>query len=172
MTTIALASVVESLTQLAAPWKHFYDDSKVMETVVVFSHLAALFIGGGLALAADRATMQAARGPSDARGRQLVALGGIHRIVVPALALSFATGVLLFFTDVETFAVSITFWVKMGLVALLLANGLVMTRTETALRRAPDATTSPLWGRMRTTALASMALWLATLLAGVALTNI
>ena len=64
----------------------------------------------------------------------------------------------------------LAFWVKMGLVALLLLNGLVMTRTESTLRRAPNGDASA-WGRLRTTAVVSGVLWLATLLAGVALTN-
>jgi hypothetical protein len=80
------------------------------------------------------------------------------------------SGVALFFTDVETFAESVAFWVKMGLVALLLLNGLLMTRTESVLRRSADGDTAS-WGRLRTTAFASGVLWLATLLAGVALTN-
>lgn len=166
--TLALAGIVETLTNVAAPWKNFYDDSKVAETVVVFAHLAALFIGGGLALATDRATMAAAGASADVRSRQLAALRGTHRTVITSLAIAFVTGVLLFLTDVETFAVAPTFWVKMGLVALLLLNGLVMTRAERALA---DGQSDAPWGRLRTTAIVSGILWLATLLAGVALTN-
>jgi hypothetical protein len=65
--SLALASVVESLTRATAPWKHLYDDSKVLETVVVFVHVAALVIGGGIALAADRATLRAVRGDAATR---------------------------------------------------------------------------------------------------------
>ena len=36
--------------------------------------------------------------------------------------------------DLETFATSPVFWVKLGLVTLLLANGLVLERTESRLR--------------------------------------
>jgi len=165
-----LASVVASLTHAAAPWKHVYDDSKVLETIVVFVHLAALLVGGGIALATDRATLRALRGDAGERERQLAELGLTHRIVVPALLVAFLSGVLLFFADVETFATSIAFWIKMALVALLLFNGLLMTRYETALRRSSTGDAVP-WSRLRTTAVASGVLWLATLLAGVALTN-
>jgi hypothetical protein len=135
-------------------------------------HLAALLVGGGIALASDRATLRAARGDAPARARQLAELGLTHRVVIVSLLVASASGVALFFTDVETFAVSAAFWVKMGLVALLLLNGLLMTRTESALRRAPGGgdDAAP-WARLRTTAVASGVLWLATLLAGVALTN-
>ena len=167
-----LASVVETLTRVAEPWKHVYDDSKVLETVVVFVHVATLVIGGGIALAADRATLRALRGDAETRARQLAELGLTHRVVIVSLVILFVSGVALFFTDVETFAVSIVFWVKMALVALLLANGLVMTRTESALRRTSDGGDIARWSRLRTTAVASGALWLATLLAGVALTNV
>jgi hypothetical protein len=168
--TPALASLVETVTKVAEPWKNVYDDSKVLETAVVFVHLAALLIGGGIALASDRATLRAARDDAAARARQLAELGLTHRIVIPSLAVAFVSGVALFLTDVETFAGSAAFWIKMALVALLMLNGLLMTRTESLLRRAPDGGAAP-WARLRTTALASGVLWLATLLAGVALTN-
>jgi hypothetical protein len=169
--TPALASVVETLTRVAAPWKSVYDDSKVLETLVVFVHLAALLVGGGIALASDRTTLRASRADAPTRARQLEELGVTHRVVISSLAVAFVSGAALFLTDVETFAVSVAFWVKMGLVALLMLNGLLMTRTETALRRTPDGGDAAPWARLRTTAVASGVLWLATLLAGVALTN-
>jgi hypothetical protein len=93
--------------------------------------------------------------------------------VIVSLVVLFVSGVALFLTDVETFAVSIVFWVKMALVALLLVNGLVMTRTESALRRTADVgDDGARWGRLRTTALASGALWLVTMLAGARFTTL
>jgi uncharacterized membrane protein len=169
--TPALASVVETLTKVAEPWKRVYDDSKLLETVVVFVHLASLLVGGGIALASDRATLRAWRGDAPDRARQLAELGLTHRIVIPSLVVAFVSGVALFLTDVETFAGSVAFWVKMGLVALLLLNGLLMTRAERVLRGPRDGGDTAPWGRLRTTAVASGVLWLATLLAGVALTN-
>jgi len=169
--TPALASVVETLTKVAGPWKHVYDDSKLLETVVVFVHLASLLVGGGIALASDRATLRAWRGDAPDRARQLAELSLTHRIVIPSLVVAFVSGVALFLTDVETFADAVAFWVKMALVALLLLNGLLMTRAERALRRSRDGGDTAPWVRLRTAAVTSGVLWLATLLAGVALTN-
>lgn len=173
---LLLASVVETLAGLAEPWKSFYDDSTVASIVVVFLHLAALLVGGGFALAADRATLRAAAGGRDDRDRQLAHLALVHRSVVAALGLAFVTGALLFLADVETYAVSVVYWVKMGLVALLLLNGYLMKRHEDVLRRVGTSGTgggddAAAWGRLRLGAVLSGVLWLATLLLGVTLTN-
>jgi hypothetical protein len=174
---LALDAVVKGLAHAAAPWKDLYDDSKTTATAVVFVHLAALFVGGGLALASDRATLRVAGGPPTERERHLAELGLTHRPVVVSLAIAFVSGLLLFLADVETFATSLAFWAKMALVALLLLNGLGMTRLEHRLRLAREAPTlvaadGPVWHRLRASAVASAALWLLTLLLGVALTNI
>jgi hypothetical protein len=176
MTPLPLASIVESLTRVAAPWKHLYDDSKPLETIVVFVHLASLLAGGGIALAMDRATLRATGGPPPERERHIAELGLTHGPVVAALGVAFVSGVALFLADVETFAVSVAFWVKMALVALLLLNGYGMTRVERRLRAGRDAPAlsgadGPLWRRLRVSAVASAVLWFATLLLGVALTN-
>jgi hypothetical protein len=55
----------------------------------------------------------------------------------------------------------------MALVALLLANGLVLTRAE---RRAANNDAS--WGTLRWTAIASLTLWMLTTLTGTGLLNI
>jgi uncharacterized membrane protein len=83
--------------------------------------------------------------------------------------LSFISGVLLFLSDVDEFLGSPWFWVKLGIVGLLLANGFVMTRTERALANGGDQ--GVLWGRLRTISVFSLTLWIATTLVGVALTN-
>jgi hypothetical protein len=174
--TLPLASIVENLTRAAAPWKHLYDDSKVVATLVVFAHLASLLAGGGLALATDRATLRAAGGPPTERERHIAELGLTHGPVVASLAVAFISGVLLFLADVETFATSLAFWAKMALVAMLLVNGWAMTRVEGRLRagRETPALLGPdgaLWRRLRVSAVASAVLWFTTLLFGVALTN-
>lgn len=161
--------LVERIAALAEPWKSLYSDHAAVSATVMFLHLAALVVGGGLAIAADRATLRAWRGDAVARARQLGELGLTHRPVLVALAVVFASGALLFLADVETFATSPVFWVKMGLVALLLANGAVMTRAEQSLRRDEATAHGALWGRLRVHALLSVGLWLATLFAGTVL---
>ncbi len=149
------------------PWSSLYSDSKGVSAAVLFLHLVPLVVAAGTAWVADRGTLRAARGTADDRARQLGELGGLHRFVIGGLALSLTSGGLLFLSDVDTFWTSPFFWIKMGCVALLLVNGFLMTRTEAALATQPANEAS--WTRMRSHALASGALWLATVLAGVLL---
>lgn len=162
-------SAPAGLVRLFEPWSHFYADSKLVPTLLVFAHIAALVFGGGLAIAMDRVTLRVARGSSDRRARQLDDLASAHRFVLTGLALSFVTGVLLFTTDIETYFVSWIYWTKMALIVLLLANGYTMTRAESRIRSAADAEGESGWRRLRTTAVLSMTLWFAIALAGVAL---
>jgi hypothetical protein len=167
--------IIGALARAAEPWRDVYSNATPVATAIVFAHLAALVVGGGLAIASDRATVRAARvlvGAADARARQLGELAAAHRTVIASLGVAAATGALLFLADVEEYAHSVTFWIKMGLVALLLANGWAMTRAERGLAVGGEgARTDGLWGRLRFHAGVSLVLWLATLLAGVALSN-
>jgi hypothetical protein len=158
-----------ALARLAEPWNSMYSDSKAISSVVIFLHLAPLLIAGGTALVADRATLRAVRGSDDDRTRQLADLGRTHAMVLGGLALSFASGVMLFLSDVDEFLGSPFFWIKLALIGLLLVNGFLMTRTEQALNAGGDRVA--LWGRLRTISILSLILWLATTLAGVVLTN-
>ena len=164
-------TVVHTLAQAFAPWQSEYSDSKVVSTAVTGVHLLALLFSGGLAVAADRATLLALRGSPGDRRRQLAALRDVHGPVLIALAVLFASGALLAAADVETFASSPLFWGKLALVALLLVNGVVLQRTETSLRRSLDAELAPttLWRRLRVSTWLSIALWATTTLAGAAL---
>ena len=166
-------TLLEWLAGVAVPWQDAYADSAVLPSAVRFAHFAGLLVGGGLALAADRATLQAWRADAAARARQLQALAATHRLVVGALALLVASGALLLLADVEAIATSPVFWTKATLVLLLLANGFAMTRAEGALHTAADdpAASERLWRRLRGHAAASVALWLLTVLAGAVLTS-
>ena len=84
------------------------------------------------------------------------------------MALLFLTGILMVTSDIATFASSPVLWVKLALVALLVFNGVVLERTETALRGG-DADAS--WGRLRVGAFCSIGLWIATLVAGTILVS-
>lgn len=159
--------LVATVAALADPWAKIFSHSKPVSAGVLFLHLAPLVFAAGAAFTADRATLRAVRAGATDRARQLQEIALTHRVVLGGLALSFASGVLLFLSDVETFAGSPFFYIKLALVGLLLLNGFLMTRTEQALMTSGDDTA--LWGRMRTIALVSAVLWLATTLAGVVL---
>ena len=168
---VAAPASSSTLARLVEPWAHLYADSKVIATIVTFGHVASLLMAGGLAVATDRATLRALRLAAEERGRHLEDLSGVHRLVVGGLTLSVITGILLFMSDVETFIGSWIFWLKMGMICVLLANGYRMTRAERSLR-ADAAEISPAWRGLRRTALTSVALWYAITLAGVALVNV
>ena len=161
------SGVVAALVKLADPWAKLFAHSKPVSAGVLYLHLVPLIIAGGVAFAADRATLRAAASGVADRARQLQDLTNTHRIVLTGLSLSFASGLLLFLSDVETFLGSVFLWIKLLLVFFLLLNGFFMTRTEKAL--ATSVENASLWGRMRTIAIMSAFLWLATALAGVVL---
>jgi hypothetical protein len=166
---LAAAEGSSALARLAEPWNNLYSDSKAVASVVLFFHLVPLLVAGGAAVTMDRSALRASRGGADDRSRHLVELARTHPFVLGGLALSFASGVLLFLSDVDEFLATPVFWVKLVLVALLLLNGFMMTRTERALGATRDDAT--LWGRLRTISVLSLILWIATTLAGVVLTN-
>lgn len=166
---LAAAESSSALARLAEPWNGLYTDSKAVASAVLFFHLVPLLVAGGAALTMDRATLRVVRGNTDERARHLGELSRTHTLVLGGLALSFASGVLLFLSDVDEFLASPAFWVKLGLIGLLLLNGFMMSRTERALGSAREDTA--LWARLRTIAVLSLILWIATTLAGVVLTN-
>ena len=167
-------SMLERAVEVVAPWQTVYENSTLLSTSVIALHLTALLIGGGLAIAADRSTLRVGNTVPDDRQRQLAELGAVHRPVLAALTVLFVSGVALTAADLETYIVSPVYWIKFGFIVLLLVNGVVMTRTEGALRR--DSALAPavaqsLWRRMRASAWTSIALWIATLVLGTALVN-
>jgi uncharacterized membrane protein len=164
---VETSGLTGALAKLAEPWAKIFGDYKAVSAGVLFLHLVPLIIAAGAAFMADRDTLRFARGGPADRERQLRELASIHRVVLFGLTLSFVSGVLMFLSDVETFVGSVFLWIKLGFVALLLVNGLMMTRTEKAL--AANVQSDALWTRMRTIALMSAALWLLTTLAGVVL---
>ena len=151
--------VPESLLDLVQPWATLYGDSPAVSLAVVFLHLSALMVGGGRAVAADGEVLTA-RGPDTALFSRL---SRAHRIVIPALMLSAVTGALMTAADLEHFAQSSAYQLKVLAVALLLANGLWMRFNE---REAASIGGSAAFGRLRLSAFLSATLWLLTLLAG------
>jgi hypothetical protein len=87
-------------------------------------------------------------------------------VVVPALAVVVATGALMTLADTETFFASRLYWTKLGLVGLLLLNGLGLLAAERAAANGrPKA-----WLGLGLASSASLVLWLVILFAGVWLT--
>jgi uncharacterized protein DUF6644 len=163
--------VPEALVNLLKPWNEYYSHSKAAETVVQYLHIGGLVLAGGLAMSADRGTLRALRIAAADRTHYTRELGAVHRWVLTGLTIVVASGVALLASDIETFFGSWVFWTKMGLVALLLLNGLQMTRVEAALRRdASDA--SPHWPQLRRTAITSLVLWFVITAFGVTLVNL
>lgn len=159
------------LSRLADPWAHYYSHSKVAETVVTFLHVAPIVVGGGVAIALDRAALRLRWEDSEGRARHLTELGSTHSLVIGALVVSLLSGIAMLASDLDTFLPSWVFWVKMAMIVALLINGAAMQRLERALA-APGGGTRDQWGRLRGIAITSVTLWLATTLAGVILTNI
>jgi len=170
---LAVHDVIQSIADAADPWRTVYSKSTVVSAAVIFTHIAALLVGGGLAVAADRATLRFVRMASPDHGdyeRWLADLRGTHQPVIIALVVLWVTGVMLAAADVETFAESPKFWIKIGVVTVLMLNGAWLYRTERVLERdAAPAAQSHLLGQLRVASIVSIVLWLATVLAGVVL---
>lgn len=173
---ISYTAELHTLAGLLKPWERLFNNSKVVSDGVTFLHLGGLLFAGGFAIAADRATFRAVRGTPADRVTLLREVGDVHQPVLIGLGVLFVSGILLAAADVETFGKSVVFLVKMVLVALLMLNGLALQRTENALRARPAspsgaATDEPMWQTLRRTAIASVTLWTAIVLAGTILVN-
>ncbi len=156
------------LRDLLESWSSLYANHAALRTAIEFTHIGGLVAGAGCAIMVDLVTITAAAGGPAARATELQLLGQTHRIIVLGLALLSISGALLFAADVETFLHSRVFWLKMGLMVLLLTNGALLRLAEgQANRGEPRA-----WARLHHTAAASLLLWFLTTLAGAALLNI
>jgi hypothetical protein len=159
-----------ALIALLKPWADFYGDSKATETFVTALHIGGLLLAGGLAIATDRSTLRALALPVTERTSHLRELAAVHRWVLAGLSIVLVSGVALATADLETFWASKVYWIKMGLVVVLLYNGFVMTRTEQLLAR-DSSDTSRGWLTLRRVAVSSLALWFAIAILGVVLVN-
>jgi uncharacterized membrane protein len=155
-------------TELLASWNSAYSGHAGLRTAIEFVHIGGLLAGGGCAVAADLTTISSARDTSAARATELEVLRRTHGLVVFGLAALFLSGVFLFAADVDTYLYSRIFWLKMGLVVLLLSNGGLLLLGERQIKRG-DARA---WKRVHGTAVVSLVLWFLTTLAGAALPNL
>ncbi|MEO8636589.1 MAG: hypothetical protein ABI587_15035 [Gemmatimonadales bacterium] len=164
-------TIVHQLAVAVAPWADFYNNSAVAQSTVAFGHFGGMMTAGGLALSADRSTLRALRGESWEHRRHLKELSSIHPLVVGALAITAASGLLMFAADLEALSGSPMFWIKMGLVGLLLINGGMMVRAEHRLEQGHPSE-GRLWQQLRRASVLSLALWFAVVLAGAVLPNV
>jgi hypothetical protein len=151
----------QSLVDLFQNWAHLYSKTKLVSVAVTTLHFSGLLLGGGAAVAADRETLRAATENEPARADHLLFLGSVHTIAVAGLAMLMGSGILMLLADLETFWASKTFWTKMALVGLLLANGLLMRRAERLAATVPDRA----WAQLRWTSIVSLVLWFTIVLA-------
>jgi len=150
------------MPHLLALWAHFSRHTVWLSVTLTFVHLVGILLGGGLAIATDRTSMRLSPATAPDWPQELTRLASVHRWVVAGLALIFVSGFLMMLTSFEIFAVSAVFWIKMGLIALLLGNGFVRMRAETALRQGRATG----WGQFRAASVASLVLWFVILLTG------
>lgn len=162
---------VQEAIRLTAPWAALYNNHPLVQSGVVFAHISGLMVGGGAAVAADRAALRARHADPDGQRRHVEQLRLVHRTVLAALAVVVVSGVLLFAADIETFVASPVFWVKMVLVALLAVNGWVLTRTGQKLETTGVAATAG-WRRLTTTSVLSLCLWFLIILIGAVLVSV
>jgi hypothetical protein len=155
-------------THLLDVWTSFYSNHALLRTTVGFAHVGGLMLGGGCAVAADLATIEAVREGPIGRSSQLHVLKRTHTIVVIGLTALVVSGLLLFAADADAFLHSRIFWVKMGLMGTLLINGVAMLSGEQRVLRGDTRA----WTRLHTIAVSSLLLWFLTALAGAALPNI
>ena len=158
-----------TLQGLVAAWAGFYKDSTPAQVTLQFLHIGGLVGSGGLAIASDRDLLRLRHAGRAERDHHLARQRGVHGVVLAGLAIVTLSGVGFLLADLDTFLVSTAFWIKMGLVALLLANGAWLVTLERRL--AADSSRHSDWARMRLAAGVSLALWFATTLLGAVLTN-
>lgn len=162
MTGDAHMVAATAVPSLVARWAHLYSGSKVVSTAVTFLHFAGVLLGGGFAVVADRAGLRVTAG---AAIEPKAVSAAVHRWVIGGLAAVFVSGFLIMFSDLHTYTTSVAFWIKMGLVALLLINGYRRVRAEDAVRS--GAVNGP--RRLRRSSVVSLVLWFTILLASTVL---
>jgi hypothetical protein len=162
-------SLLETLVRLTGPWAALYSKSTVLQTGVLYVHLAGVLLSGGLAIGADRATLRVVRAPEEVRRHHLGELRDIHRPVLIGLSAVLISGLLMLTADLRIFALSPVFWGKMIIVATLLANGRGLQLAERRLRAETTSKGPAEWRALRRGAVVSLALWFLALLVGAVL---
>jgi hypothetical protein len=161
---------LDTIVELAKPWAKFYAKSSPAQAVLVFTHLAGMLGGGGLALTADRAMWKARTATDEVRARLLADVDATHRPVIIGLTMAVVSGALMTAADLKTFVPSPIYWGKMVAFVLLLINGAWLQSIEHGVQRAP-ATGAAAWAKLVLSSRFSYVLWFAVVLGGVLLKN-
>src|SRR5438445_7602886 len=91
-----------TVSQLLAGWARLYGHTPVSATVT-YLHLVGILLGGGVAVAADRASLRLSPETLPDWPTALDRLAAVHRWVVGRLAHTFASGLPLALAQVATF---------------------------------------------------------------------
>ena len=156
------------LADLADSWSSIYSGSAAIKSAIGFAHVGALLAGGGMAIAADRATLAAHKFGGDAVRRVADRRGGLHGPVLVSGAIILISGFLLMLADLDAYLQSPAFWIKMALVTALLVNGAVLRHTG----RVAASGDGRAHRSLATAARVSLGLWFVTTLAGAVLPNV
>jgi uncharacterized membrane protein len=138
-------------THFFETWNSIFSNHALLRTAVNFIHVGGLMLAGGCAITADLATIEAIREGPIGRRSQLHVLKRTHTIVVTGIAALVVSGLLLFAADADTFLHSRIFWLKMGLMAMLLLNGVLMMLGERNVLRGDTRA----WGRLHAVAVSA-----------------
>ncbi|MHB1329851.1 MAG: hypothetical protein ACYC2K_16760 [Gemmatimonadales bacterium] len=156
---------MEFLDQLAAPWARLYAESTAVSNAVVLLHLTGILWGGGRAVTADVMILRSAGLDRFREQQGTEFLAASHRQVLAGLAAIVFSGALMVLADRAHYFGTTLYWVKMGVVALLVVNGATLTRLHRTLTG--DALSRSNWGRVRLHSAASLLLWFVILGLGV-----
>lgn len=162
-------AMLESITTLLQPWADFHAEHTGLATAIVAAHLLGLFVGGGIAIGADRRVLLAQPGSNEAYVAAGADLAATHGVVLVALTVTVLSGLALAAADAGTFGTSPVFWSKMIVFGLLLVNGMQMRRTERRIMG--DGEPALPWNRLRRSARLSIGGWLLLVVLGVVLAN-
>lgn len=168
-------SILLQVASVLEPWKTYWHDHDAVSTAITATHVAAIVIAGGLAIGADRTTLRFMRRSADERFMHAEELHAVHRPVLMALAAVVVSGLLMAGSDIQEFAEKPIFWIKMGLILVLLINGAMLQKSEARVLRGtatpPVPSNEAEWARIGTYARVSMTLWVVITIAGVILAS-
>jgi hypothetical protein len=165
------ADMVNALGTLLQPWSTWYGGATWLSAGTTVLHLTGMFLGGGFAIAADRATLRALRRPK-LLGPQLDELEAVYDPVILGLGVTLVTGVIMLSADWNAMMGSSVFLAKMSVILLLTVNGWWLRHASRRLKRASDRELGRWRRRLGDAARISGALWLAALVLGAVLPSL